>query len=254
MKGLWLVFTLGSILSAIFPNGVGIVGKHGKVGSQIPKSSSRLIETYTNLTVPKKWFVYFYVMGFLGCLIRLLQLSTFSIGTQSQIMLMFTLQCSRRFFECLFTHFGDSKMHVSTLLIGFLHYYLIPWEMASLDDKSVPQFWSVIVWILFLIASYSQNHCNRILDTMKREQMVTKRYKVPRGFLFDYVCCPHYLCEIIVYLCLWLMDTTSMDMFLIFAWVVSNQVVVADFQYQFYREKEGEAIPSNWKRILPFVW
>ena len=254
MQWVWLTLSLGSILSAVFPNEIGVVGKHGKMGSTIEKSSSQLLQAYTKLNVPKRWFVFFYVVGIIGCLARSSQQPFLLNGARSLTWVMFTLQCGRRFIECLHTHYGDSTMHGSAFLLGFLHYYLIPIEIMAIPDESVSSSWMIVVLMMFLAASVGQNICHCILDAMKRDQGNSKTYKVPKGFLFEYVCCPHYLCEVIVYLCLWLLNLTNMAMFLIFIWVLSNHIVVADFQLEFYRRRVAKSVPTNWKRLVPFVW
>ena len=254
MQWVWLTLSLGSVLSAIFPHEIGVVGKHGKMNSTIEKSSSKLLQTYTNLVVPKSWFIYFYVVGILGCLARSSQQLFLLNGARSLTWVMFTFQCGRRLIECLHTLYGDSTMHGSAFLLGFLHYYLIPIEIKSIPDERVSLAWFALVGGLFLIASFSQNYCHRILDGMKRNQGKSKTYKVPRGFLFEFVCCPHYLCEVMVYLCLWLMNPASMEMFLIFVWVLSNHIVVADFQFEFYQRRATTSLPPHWKRLVPFIW
>lgn len=81
------------------------------------------------------------------------------------------------------------------------------------------------------------------------------RYPLPRGWGFEYCCCPHYFAEILIYFSLLCLEHHSFTMFLTFLWVLSNLSVVAYQQYWWYLEHYVEEIEERKLRILfPFVW
>ena len=78
-------------------------------------------------------------------------------------------------------------------------------------------------------------------------------YSVPSGDWFEYVSCPHYLAEIIIYGCfsgiLGFKHQTGM---FVFVWVLVNQVIAALMSHFWYQEK-FENYPKGRKAIIPFV-
>lgn len=79
-------------------------------------------------------------------------------------------------------------------------------------------------------------------------------YGIPRGGWFEYVSCPHYLAEILIYAA-FLMITKASDstMWFLFAFVVLNLTKNAIATHAWYKEKFGEKYPKNRKALIPFV-
>lgn len=118
------------------------------------------------------------------------------------------------------------------------------------------------------------------------------RYSIPHGQWFEYVSCPHYLAEIMIYLSFAILvhifipaddnDTeilaTSISLMIrgseytehlaslvciklaqfnhimVFVWVVINLSISARGSHKWYHETFGSAYPSKRKIILPFIW
>ena len=83
------------------------------------------------------------------------------------------------------------------------------------------------------------------------------KYPLPDGFGFDSICCPHYTAEIIIYLCLWMIDVSNLTAALVALWVITNLSVVADLQFQWYHEHYGHVLKvkrKHWKRLVPGWW
>ena len=82
---------------------------------------------------------------------------------------------------------------------------------------------------LFLVGMAIQFQSHWILAQLRPARSAKNRtvapldcYKIPRGGLFEYVSCPHYLGEIVIYAGLLLiLRTQSLLPYLTFAWVVS---------------------------------
>lgn len=80
-------------------------------------------------------------------------------------------------------------------------------------------------------------------------------YPLPKGWGFEYTCCPHYFAEIVIYASLWWLEHHSFMMFLTFIWVLSNLSVVAYQQYCWYLEQYVEELEVRKLAILfPFLW
>lgn len=89
------------------------------------------------------------------------------------------------------------------------------------------------------------------------ERKVYKRkviYGIPRGGWFDYVSCPHYMAEIVIYAAL-LIITKAADsaMWFLFAFVALNLTKNAIATHAWYKEKFGDKYPKNRKALIPFV-
>lgn len=72
-----------------------------------------------------------------------------------------------------------------------------------------------------------QYRSNVILANLRKDKkgnVVTKKYKVPNGELFNFVTAPLQLTEIILYLCLNCILKSASTFYFVTAWVILNQV------------------------------
>lgn len=81
-------------------------------------------------------------------------------------------------------------------------------------------------------------------------------YSFPHGFGFDYVVCPHYTSEIVIYISFLMLDPASSSLFCMLLWVASNLSVVADSQFYWYLENfpEESKRKTKWNRLIPGIW
>lgn len=83
--------------------------------------------------------------------------------------------------------------------------------------------------------------------------MWTYRHSVPRGFLFELVSCPHYLCEILIYLSLLVVQSgSSYTWWMVVSFVACNQVIVGLFNHLWYKDNFKD-YPLERKAVLPFL-
>ena len=116
-----------------------------------------------------------------------------------------------------------------------------------------------------------------------RTDIDSKRYKLPKGYLFNYTACPHYFIEMFLYIILLLIIITNyiytyyciieienssntpntnsihtihiqsiLPMILCTCWVITNLTAVAIDNYHWY--EQHFKIPPNWTVVIPFVW
>eukprot|EP01036_Dinobryon_divergens_P028716 gene28717-37708_t len=151
-----------------------------------------------------------------------------------------------------------------------LHYLLVPTSLyLAAHEHSRPYYTGGKIQIICaivtaLISNAAQYRCHLILYQLKckkqqQDNDVSKMpYSIPKGFLFDYVCCPHYFVEIVFYLALWQTLPQSLTCLLIFCWSACNLSVVAYQHYFWYLANFPEALlygdKKNWRILIPGVW
>ena len=181
-------------------------------------------------------------------------------------MILLNIQCARRLYECLYINVNSgSKMNILHYIVGFAHYFCtgVGYISESPGFSShfafvhwvnvVPQ-WSNFQWkfllciAIFAYAWYHQFQTHKIFAQLKRQHST---HSVPHGSLFTYVSCPHYLCEILIYLSLALiLGFKHQTAWLIFTWVLINQVIAGLMSHWWYR-KNFHNYPTKRKAIIP---
>jgi 3-oxo-5-alpha-steroid 4-dehydrogenase 3 len=145
-------------------------------------------------------------------------------------------------------------MHISHLFVGLAHYVCVPIALLAAEPIKFPFARNFACWLVFFMFSFIQYRCHAMLNDMKIAQLRSGKYKFPKGFLFDFVTCPHYFAEIGIYASILLLNPSHMEGWLVLIWVSSNLAVVSHVQYNWYKEKFPDEVPPSWKRLLPFVW
>jgi 3-oxo-5-alpha-steroid 4-dehydrogenase 1 len=103
--------------------------------------------------------------------------------------------------------------------------------------------------ILYEISFWSTIYCEHIMRCLR--DGTGERYKIPRGFLFEYVSSPQYFTELLSFLG-WTIMTWSPAGLVIFCISLANLVPRALQTHQWYREK-FEDYPKNRKALIPFI-
>jgi len=111
--------------------------------------------------------------------------------------------------------------------------------------------------LIFFVASYFQHMYHRVLSssTIKHTGSGKKQYIFPRGGLFNYVSCPHYTCEIMIYICFNLL-LQEKNTCILLIWVISNLSVVAQVNLEWYKRMFPSEMEKkkNWKSCIPFLY
>lgn len=106
--------------------------------------------------------------------------------------------------------------------------------------------------IHFLWSSYHQHTCHKILASL-RINNPNVSYQIPYGDWFEYVSCPHYLTEILVYLALAaILGSSHQTGIMILIWVGMNQLVAGITSHFWYQDK-FENYPRDRKAVLPWI-
>ncbi|KAM0436911.1 hypothetical protein ACHAPT_002624 [Fusarium lateritium] len=205
-------------------------GKQTSGKEEAPKQSFGAVRSFLkNLTnygqVPHSWFLHFYIISLFfsafwawqyvqrGSLMR--TIATLQDGARGPSMsleqvfvawLFMALQGSRRLYESLcVSKPGPSPMWFVHWALGLVYYTTMSvavWVegssaiLASWDSPSQPihvprKVPSALA--LYAVACLKQNQCHRYLASLKK-------YTLPSEGWFEYLVCPHYTCECLLYL------------------------------------------------------
>lgn len=106
--------------------------------------------------------------------------------------------------------------------------------------------------LLFCLAWKHQFQAHKIFAELKLQSSLRK-HNVPHGDWFHYVSCPHYLAEILIYLSFAIiLGTKHTTAWIIFGWVLVNQVIAGLMSHWWYR-KTFRTYPSKRKAVIPFL-
>ncbi len=112
-----------------------------------------------------------------------------------------------------------------------------------------PQF--MLGALLFLLGFGVNIWADSVLLNLRTDAR-DKSYKIPRGFLYEYVTCPNYLGEIVEWLG-WGVMTNSWAGFAFFLCTLANLAPRAAVHHQWYQKKFSD-YPSTRKALIPFVY
>ncbi|CAL1534474.1 unnamed protein product [Lymnaea stagnalis] len=185
------------------------------------------------------------------------------------VLIVFTtewFQMLRRLYECLFiSTFSKSTM-------SFVHYFYgiflyssfgigllisIPVEKLTFSTPNLLESVRyILAVILFLWASHFQHKSMLTFAALRLEQKDKKPtgHFIPHGHLFELVSCPHFLCEIIIYIshCL-VFKFSNVYLISVALFVLVNQTVVSVTAHKWYRENFPNYPPYR-KAFLPYLW
>lgn len=165
---------------------------------------------------------------------------------------------SKRCAEVLWLHrFSGVTNLVSTGMIASLYLTTaLMVELALSQDMAADwaggtwRIWDLLGLLLWCIGLGGNAYHHWLLANLRVPGETG--YKVPRGGLFPWVACPHYLFELIGWV------GFSLVMSHITSWVIlfTMSCYLAGRSYstlRWYRERDLD-IPSGWRRLIPFVF
>ncbi|XP_014278777.1 polyprenol reductase isoform X1 [Halyomorpha halys] len=180
---------------------------------------------------------------------------------------LMAIHCCRRFYETHFVSvFSDAKMNIGVYFVGHFHYFgailailceapgiLNRGDFEAMNyDFSLRQILGVIV---FLWANKTQFDSAVILGQLRKNEKgkisSTKHY-IPRGKYFELVSCPHLMCEVVIYLCLWAILWGNTNWPYVTLWVIANQIECGLLSHWWYKET-FKNYPKERKAIIPYI-
>jgi len=175
---------------------------------------------------------------------------------------LFLLHVTRRWYECTYVSiFSSASMNLAHYALGYVHY----WGCATIliaysSNLFQPEFGLLATnqlllgIVLFIFASYQQYLAHKTFADLRKESSNNEKYVIPRGGMFDYISCPNYFCEILIYVSFYLiLGFGHYPWALILIWVTSNQMMAASMTHGWY-QKHFEDYPKLRKAIIPFFF
>nr|CAH0102226.1 unnamed protein product [Daphnia galeata] len=246
------------------------------------------------ILIPKSWFTHFYAFAiFYTCMVLVAmvwkivlknQLPTFvtlyinfvspyshnplaSLELSLLAAALLFLQVARRLYECMFVAvFSDSKMNLGHYLVGYLHYWgcatvILSYSTDFSKTEGIMQISSNNIYIqpifgtiLFALAYYHQHIAHVTLANLRKDPKNKQKHSLPKGGLFNYVSCPNFLCEIIIYAALYIiLGFRHYPWALITLFVLTNQIMTATVAQNWYKSKFKE-FPKTRRAIIPFIY
>ena len=258
------------------------------------------------LTINKCRFIDFYTIGIITTISRLAHttityyydtdITTSYVNKQQLVVpILLLIHLFRRYCECKWVQKSTSStsyMHLAGYLLGILHYICLPFVLiphhslliytndGSDGAKSFNiQHQSTLLEIFSIIGclyfQYQQYRHHVLLANLRSRTEKTKTYSIPIGGWFEYISCPHYFSEIMIYVMFSLlvhMNTTDLTEqwnstqtlfgdaiatlqmlahWMLLLWVTTNLSISAWRTHQWYINSYGE-YPQKRKCLIPF--
>nr|XP_040574649.1 polyprenol reductase-like [Lepeophtheirus salmonis] len=199
------------------------------------------------------------------------------------VILLFGLQSVRRLYECFYVNVDTgSKMNILHYIVGITHYFsaftgllleapgFVPNENIIHFDEKVH---AKIKWInvhlnlynfslrhligsiVFLAAWQIQFNAHKTFAHLKRKQLLSGDpvYSIPYGSSFNYVSCPHYSAEIVLYASVaGICGFRHTTMNVVALWVLINQTITGLMSHHWYL-KSFNGYPTSRKAIIPYI-
>lgn len=197
------------------------------------------------------WFL----MELPSLILPVLFIITFNESVNFYVLLVSGLWIAHYFYRSIiFPLMIKNRRNVSLLVIvlgiffntvnSFFNFYLL------CTSNTEPALLSSIPGLIFFITGfYVHFKSDRILIRLREHGEYD--YKVPRGFLFEYVSCPNYFGEILEWLG-WSLLVLNVAGFSFFFWTVANLLPRALSSHSWYKEN-FEDYPENRKALIPFL-
>ncbi|XP_008305406.1 polyprenal reductase [Cynoglossus semilaevis] len=258
------------------------------------KQNGKRDEWLRVLDVPKRWFWHFYLVsvcwnGFLlvsylkvilqhrshpSWLLWTVNILTGPLGRADHVpqlstvllYLLLWIHSLRRLLECLCVSvFSDGYMNLVQYLFGLGYYIVLGLTVLCSDHvgKETGSLHSQVTWFhvvgvgLFVAASVLQHRSMVLLAGLrigKSGAVETLAHRIPTGGWFEWVSCPHYFAELLIYISLAFMsESLSITWWLVVLYVLFNQALAAQLCHELYISKY-DSYPTNRKAFIPFVF
>ncbi|XP_054711641.1 polyprenol reductase-like [Uloborus diversus] len=186
------------------------------------------------------------------------------------VSVLLSLQVIRRCYECFFVSiYSDAKMNVFHYIVGLTFYFGAGLSLIhdapgfENTEKNMNASYITGDWFtwqhyvgaaIFVAAFLLQFQTNiQFASLRKKGKSVTTDHYMPSGGGFEYISCPHYFAEIVMYLAVCLIfKGRSYTWWLLCLWIVTNQVITGLMSHQWYLQK-FEKYPVKRKAVIPFL-
>lgn len=185
-------------------------------------------------------------------------------------LILMIIQSSRRLYESTFISVYSSQSKINIVHYLFGHSFYIAAALSTLcpilmsSKESGHDFITIIdhlvdrkraiLFVLFIYTSHYQHISHKILANLRKDKtgrVIAEKHFVPSGGPFEYVSCPHFLTEILIYLLIVIVQGFENTYWnLIFSLVFFTQIINAVTEHRWYR-KNYKDYPETRKAIIP---
>ncbi|KAK4533409.1 hypothetical protein CCYA_CCYA17G4291 [Cyanidiococcus yangmingshanensis] len=176
---------------------------------------------------------------------------------QRAALVAWTIHFAKRELETLFVHrFSNATMPWRNLVKNCMYYWGFAAYVAYFvchpqytPVASHAQFWAGVV--LFSLSELGNLVCHWRLRQLRPPG--TRVRQIPHGFLFEFVSCPNYTCEVVAWLGFNMMtQTVAGTLFMIVG--AAQMMIWANGKHRSYLREFGAMYPHFRKRMIPFLW
>ncbi|KAF2476878.1 3-oxo-5-alpha-steroid 4-dehydrogenase-like protein [Lindgomyces ingoldianus] len=253
--------------------------------SQKPRTQSvdQFLDDLASFRIPHNYFTHFYILSVLCSLFwgyqlwpligltpwRTVDATVKAVGKVQIVWFLMLLQGTRRLLESyLYTSKSKSQMWIGHYILGLVFYLTVNvaiWieitnTLRNGRRASDPTFERKLPFLTsaILLAHAGQHVYHSYLYRLRTES-VGPTYKLPSHPLFPNLLCPHYTCEVVIYLLLsflaapegrlvnWTLASATV-------FVAVNLGVTAGATKHWYAERFGAEMVKGRKRMIPWIW
>lgn len=160
------------------------------------------------------------------------------------------LHFTKRILETLFLHKYSGPIGLSVTISIAFFYSFASFFIGYLNRHPLHSIDSLFILggIFYLIGNIGNFIHHKILADLRKDSL---EYVIPKGGLFEYIVCPHYLFEMFTWLGIFLFSR-HFGAFLILGMITAYLCARSLVTLKWYREKFAE-FPKQVKAMIPFV-
>ncbi|SCM07686.1 polyprenol reductase, putative [Plasmodium chabaudi chabaudi] len=223
----------------------------------------RLKKWFDDIIISKKYFSHFYFVGLIiNSAILLQDINEASRNNYnayehiSKTNIMFEIHLLRRLLEQIFVVKTTSKsfMHILSYCLGVSFYLVTPFSLHNKNIHKITVL-KLLSIILFIIGNLIQYDSHVRLAKLRSKALKNNEspYKVPYGGLFDFVSCPHYFSEILIYFSFFL---SNLDIICILNCLMVLLILIKNGiqTHRWYLKTMQDTYPKQRRIIFPFLF
>ncbi|HEY4157271.1 MAG TPA: hypothetical protein VGM29_04205 [Polyangiaceae bacterium] len=167
----------------------------------------------------------------------------------------------RRTLESAFVHrYGKPRIGAGDYLTEYVYYWgfaaWIAWSVTASTHRAPGLGVQALGLFVFVLAEAGNARAHRMLRDLR--PLGSRDKRLPRGFLFEWVSCPHYLCEILAWVGFNIATQTLAGLSFMLvgagilgAWAHTRHVA---YKREFTGDDGREAYPARRRALLPGVF
>ncbi|KAJ9545949.1 hypothetical protein OSB04_025656 [Centaurea solstitialis] len=166
-----------------------------------------------------------------------------------------TFHFFKRDMEVLFVHKYSGGMVLGSVILISIFYFsaaigliVVHYLSLGLQEPSIDL--KYIGLIVFILGIFGNFYHHSLLSKLRKTN--EKGYKIPQGGLFNYVICPHYLFEILIFVGISFISQTPLAFACTFG--DSLYLIARSYETRKWYVNKFEDFPKNIKCVIPYVF